>query len=105
QVTQYEYNARSNVIAVVDALNQRYTFDYDALSRTTAATRTGMQMSFAYDAAGNQTQRTDYNNMTTNYQYDALNRLTKITYPDSTTATYGYDQLSQLISAANINST
>jgi RHS repeat-associated protein len=103
RVTQYEYNARSNVTAVVDALNQRYEFDYDAVGRTTAARRAGMQMSFAYDAAGNQTQRTDHNNATTNYQYDALNRLTKITYPDSTTATYAYDQLSQLISAANIS--
>jgi RHS repeat-associated protein len=105
QVTTYEYNARSNVTAVVDALNQRYTFDYDPLSRVTAMTRAGLQMTYAYDAVGNRTQRTDYNNMTTNYQYDALNRLTKITYPDSTTATYGYDKLSQLTSAANINGT
>src|SRR5437868_5341515 len=36
QVTQYEYNARSNVTAVVDALGQRYTFSYDALGRVTA---------------------------------------------------------------------
>jgi len=105
QITQYEYNARSNVTALVDAINQRHTFDYDALSRVTTATRAGLQMSFAYDAVGNRTQRTDYNNMTTSYTYDALNRLTKITYPDASTVNYGYDKLSQLTSAANINGT
>lgn len=105
QITQYEYNARSNVTALVDAINQRYTFDYDALGRVTAATRAGLIMSFAYDAGGNRTQRTDYNNMTTSYLYDALNRLTMLTYPDASTVNYGYDKLSQLTSAANINGT
>jgi RHS repeat-associated protein len=105
QVTQYEYNPRSNVTAVVDALSQRYEFVYDALSRVTSATRAGFQMSFAYDAVGNRTQRTDYNNMATNYTYDALNRLTKITYPDTTNATYAYDTLSRLTSAVNLNGT
>ena len=105
QTTQYEYNARSNMTAVVDALGQRYTFDYDALGRVNAATRAGMMMTIAYDAAGNRTQRTDFNNLMTNYTYDALNRLTKITYPDGSTATYAYDKLSQLTAAANINGT
>ncbi len=105
KLTQYEYNPRSNVTAVVDALGQRYEFGYDALSRVTAATRAGTVMSFVYDAVGNRTGRTDYNNMTTGYTYDALNRLTKITYPDASTVNYGYDKLSQLTSAANLNGT
>lgn len=105
QVTQYEYNPRSNLTALVDAINQRYTYDYDALSRVTTATRAGFQMTFAYDAVGNRTSRTDFNNMTTAYTYDARNRLTKITYPDASTATYGYDKLSQLTGATNINGT
>jgi len=105
QITQYEYNARSNVTALVDALGQRYEFAYDTLSRVTSATRAGVQMSFAYDEAGNLIQRTDYNNMPTGYTYDALNRLTNITYPDATTATYAYDKLSRLTSAANLNGT
>ena len=105
QITQYEYNPRSNVTAVVDALSQRYTFDYDALSRIATAMHAGLQMSFVYDAVGNRTQRTDFNNMTTGYGYDALNRLTNITYPDASTVTYGYDKLSQMNSAANINGT
>jgi YD repeat-containing protein len=58
-------------------------------------------MSFVYDAAGNRSQRTDYNNAVTNYTSDALNRLTNISYPDLTAATYGYDELSRLTTATN----
>ena len=105
QTTQYEYNARSNMTAVVDALGQRYTFAYDTLGRVNAATRAGLMMTVAYDAAGNRTQRTDFNNLVTNYAYDALNRLETITYPDSSTTTYAYDSISQLTAATNINGT
>ena len=104
-MTQYEYNPRSNVTAVVDALSQHYEFVYDALSRVTSATRAGMMMSFAYDAVSNRIQRTDYNNLTSSYAYDALKRLTTITYPDTSTATYSYDALSQLKTATNLNGT
>ena len=52
-------------------------------------------MTFAYDAVGNRSQRTDYNNAVTNYTSDALNRLTTIGYPDTTSATYGYDVLAR----------
>lgn len=101
QVTQYEYNARSNMTAVVDALNQRYTFAYDALGRVTGTARGAATMSYAYDAVGNRTQRTDYNGAVTGYTYDNLNRLTQIAYPDTTTATYAYDALSRLTGATN----
>lgn len=103
QATQYEYNARSNVTAVVDALNQRYTFAYDALGRVKGATRGGVSMSYAYDADGNRTQRTDYNGAVTSYTYDNLNRLTQIAYPDTTTAAYAYDAISRLTTATNQN--
>jgi RHS repeat-associated protein len=105
QFTQYEYNARSQMTAVVDALNQRYEFAYDPLGRVTQVTRGGISMSYGYDAVGNRTQRTDYNNATTNYAYDNLNRLTTITYPDTSTMTYAYDQLSRLTTATNVNGT
>ena len=105
QVTQYEYNARSQTTAVVDALNQRYEFAYDALGRVTQVTRGSLSMSNVYDAVGNRTSRTDYNNQTTNYTYDNLNRLTTTTYPDTSTVSYSYDQLSRLASATNANGT
>jgi RHS repeat-associated protein len=105
QITQYEYNARSQTTAVVDALSQRYEFAYDALGRETQVTRGSISMSYGYDAVGNRTSRTDYNNATTNYAYNNLNRLTTVTYPDTTTVSYSYDQLSRLASATNANGT
>lgn len=105
QMTQYEYNARSQMTAVVDATSQRYTFAYDPLGRVTQSGRGGISMSYVYDAVGNRTGRTDYNNATTAYAYDNLNQLTTITYPDATTATYAYDVLSRLESATNANGT
>jgi RHS repeat-associated protein len=105
QATQYEYNARSETTAVVDALGQRYEFAYDKLGRVTQTTRAGASMTFAYDAAGNRTERRDYNGALTTYAYDALNRLTGVSYPDTTSATYGYDKLSRLTSATNQHGT
>jgi RHS repeat-associated protein len=98
-----EYNARSQMTSLVDAVNQRYEFVYDALGRVTQEKEGTATKSFAYDAPGNRTQRTDYNNATANYTYDTLNRLTNIAYPDNTSATYNYDALSRLSSAANGN--
>jgi RHS repeat-associated protein len=105
KTTAYEYNARSQQTAVVDAGNQRYEFVYDALGRRTQEKKGTATMSFVYDAAGNRSQRTDYNSVVTNYAYDALNRLTTISYPDITSATYGYDVLSRLTAAANATGT
>jgi YD repeat-containing protein len=105
KTTSYEYNARSQQTAVVDANNQRYEFGYDALGHRTLEKKGTATMSFVYDAAGNRSQRTDYNNAVTNYTSDALNRLTNISYPDLTAATYGYDELSRLTTATNANGT
>ena len=103
QATQFEYNARSQRTAVVDALNQQYSFVSDPLGRITQSTRAGTSMNYTYDAVGNVTQRTDYNGAITTYVHDDLNRLSTINYPDSTTASYGYDELSRLTSAVNQN--
>jgi RHS repeat-associated protein len=101
QVTQFQYNARSQQTQVSDALGQQYTFSYDPLGRTLQSTRAGTSKSYVYDAVGNLTQRTDYNGAITTYVYDDLNRLTTINYPDSTSATYDYDTLSRLTAATN----
>jgi RHS repeat-associated protein len=105
KVTSYEYNARSQMTAVVNAINQRYEFVHDALGRPTQEKKGALTKSFVYDAAGNRTQRTDFNGAVTNYSFDALNRLTTIGYPDTTSATYGYDALSRLATATNPNGT
>lgn len=101
KTTAYEYNARSQMTAVVDPLSQRYEFVYDPLDRVTQEKMGTATKSFVYDAAGNRSQRTDYNGAITNYSYDVLNRLTTISYPDTTSATYGYDVLSRLTTATN----
>ena len=101
KTTAYEYNGRSQRTAVVDAIDQRFEFVYDPLGRVTQEKKGTATKSFVYDAVGNRTQRTDYNNAITNYTYDALNRLTTIGYPDTTSVTYGYDVLSRLTTAAN----
>jgi RHS repeat-associated protein len=105
KVTAYEYNARSQLTAVVDAINQRYEFVYDPLGSVTQNIKGTDTMSFVYDGAGNRSQRTDYNGAVTNYSYDALNHLTTISYPDTTSATYGFDVLSRLTTATNQNGT
>jgi RHS repeat-associated protein len=98
--TQFEYNARSQMTAVIDALTQRYDFTYDALGRQLTQTKAGSTMAYEYDAVGNRTKRTDYLSQITNYTYDNLNRLTNITYPDATeNITLTYDVISQLTKA------
>jgi RHS repeat-associated protein len=101
KTTAYEYNARSQMTAVVDTISQRYEFVYDPLGRVTQNKKGTATMSFVYDAAGNRSQRTDYNGAITNYSFDALNHLTTISYPDTTSASYGYDVLSRLTTATN----
>lgn len=101
KITAYEYNERSQRTAVVDAISQRYEFLYDPMGRVTQEKKGMATKSFVYDAAGNRSQRTDYNGAISNYSYDALNRLTTISYPDTTSATYGYDVLSRLTTATN----
>jgi YD repeat-containing protein len=50
--TNFEYNTRSQLTKVKDALNQEYVFTYDPLGRTLSQTRAGTTMSFEYDAVG-----------------------------------------------------
>jgi RHS repeat-associated protein len=101
KTTAYEYNARSQKTAVVDAISQRYEITYDPLGRVTQEKKGTATKSFVYDAVGNRSQRTDFNGAVTNYTHDALNRLTTISYPDTTSATYGYDVLSRMTTATN----
>jgi YD repeat-containing protein len=48
KLTQFEYNLRSHLTKVKDALNQEYVFTYDALSRELTQTRAGTARSYQY---------------------------------------------------------
>jgi YD repeat-containing protein len=88
--------------AVIDALNQRYEFQYDPLGRTLSQTKAGLTMSYSHNAVGSRISRTDYKGVTTNYQYDALHRLRNIIYPNaSENISFTYDALSRLNTATN----
>lgn len=107
EVTTTKYNQRFQNTEVKDALNQIYTFSYDALGRKLSQTRAGATMSFEYDAVGNSTKRTDYGGRETTYEYDVLNRLKKINYLPANssvpieTAEYTYDDISRVKTAVN----
>ncbi|MGA2482628.1 MAG: RHS repeat-associated core domain-containing protein [Candidatus Acidiferrales bacterium] len=51
---------------------------------------------YAYDAIGNLTGKTDRKGQTITYIYDQLNRLTQKAYPDSTAVNYTHDNDSRL---------
>ncbi len=52
---------------------------------------------YAYDALGNLTAKTDRKGQAINYVYDALNRMTQKSYPDSTSVEYVYDLVGKVM--------
>ncbi|MGH9966426.1 MAG: RHS repeat domain-containing protein [Pyrinomonadaceae bacterium] len=113
QATNFEYNARSQNTAVVDALNQRYTFVYDSLGQVTQMTRASLSLSFVYDNNGNLKSKGDTSGQW-DYLWDAENRLLEAHWPHdpaggggegeipgppplSYTVTYQYDALGRRI--------
>ncbi len=52
---------------------------------------------YAYDAIGNLTAKTDRKGQTITYLYDALNRMTQKSYPDSTSVEYVYDLVGKVM--------
>ena len=70
---------------------------YDAFGRVTqTAFPSSLVETYAYDAVGNLTSKTDRKGQTIEYVYDALNRLTYKGYPDSTGVDYVYDLVGKI---------
>ena len=99
QPTNYDYDAKGNLVTVTQGQQTRI-FGFSSLSRMTSSKNPETSNSsdvpiattFAYDANGNLTQRTDARGVVTTYVYDALDRMTSRSYSDTTPAvTYGYD--------------
>ncbi|HEX8642005.1 MAG TPA: hypothetical protein VF704_12740, partial [Allosphingosinicella sp.] len=110
--TQYTTNGR--VANVLDANNNRTTYEYDGFDRLVRTryptTPVGSQNSSQFDdevltldANGNVTNRAMRNNNSIAYEYDALNRLwTKDpSAAGEPTVTYNYDNLGRLASATD----
>ena len=97
-VTNYEYDARSN-LRQVNQGEQTRLFNYDSLSRLLSATSPESGDSngngatfYTYDKASNLIERRDPRNLITSYTYDSLNRLATKSYSDGTPpVSYFYD--------------
>ena len=91
--TFYSYDVLNNLTRVeqhgdtTDSTQWRIrTFSYDSLSRLTQSNNPEAgQLSFTYDAAGNNITRSDARGITITNTFDMLNRLTKRQYSDGST--------------------
>jgi RHS repeat-associated protein len=113
-VTRFEYDtvggASANLIAVIDALNNRTEFAYDPNGRQVQKTDpNGDVTRFEYDPVGNRTAVLraygTQAQVRDEYSYDPLNRLSSITRAKGTTSEvtvrYGYDPNGNVIDVEN----
>jgi RHS repeat-associated protein len=96
--TQFEYDLWDNLIALIDAENQRTEFEYYADGTLWKERRPmGEETTYEYDPstgsgqAGRLWKVTDAKNQTTEYGYDAQSRIETIAYADGKTVTLSYD--------------
>jgi RHS repeat-associated protein len=77
--TRYTYDEAGNQTAQIDALGRTNTFGFNLLSQRVWHTMPGGQTEwFAYNAAGNLVQHTNFNGLVITNEYDLMNRLTNI---------------------------
>ena len=91
-VTQFGYDANSNLLTVTDAKSQQTVYIYSNMNRT--STRKDPLLNtetYTYDNNGNLATVLDRKSQTTTYTYDALDRRTKATFQDGTSTNYTYD--------------
>ncbi|HWR60163.1 MAG TPA: RHS repeat-associated core domain-containing protein, partial [Clostridia bacterium] len=95
--TSYEYydNGSRKSIVYPNGAREDYTYYDDGLLKTLVNKNPGGAVidscSYTYDAAHNQTTKTDSKGVT-RYEYDSLNRLSKVTEPGGKTTSYLYDK-------------
>ncbi|GAB3356221.1 RHS repeat-associated core domain-containing protein [Lysobacter tyrosinilyticus] len=91
--TQFQYDARDHLTAVIDPKGLTTGYTYNGLGDLTqlSSPDTGVT-GYTYDNAGNRKTQTDARGVTATLGYDALNRLVSVSYPDSSlNVGYSYD--------------
>ncbi len=128
-ITTYGYDTLNRLNGLANSWAGSFGFSYDALSRRTQLTRpNGITTNYAYDsvshllsvlhqaglntldgagytydAAGNRTAKTNYQNgITSTYSYDPLYELTQVTQGTSTTESYSYDAVGNRLSSSGV---
>jgi len=123
RVTNLTYPSRTNYTFSYDALSRRTqltrpngvttNYQYDTLSRLTSilhqitsksGTTTLDGATYAYDAAGNRTSKTDKRtNVTSTFSYDPLYELTQVLQGSTTTESYSYDSVGNRLSSLGVS--
>jgi len=98
RATQYFYNARGDVIQIVDAQNNQTLIDYDLRFRKPVRVQNalGNVTTMVYDAKGNLTSLTDAENETTTFTYTAQGQLETVTDPLGRVSRFAYDSLDRV---------
>jgi RHS repeat-associated protein len=129
-INTYRYDTLNLLNGITNSWAGTFGFGYDALSRRTSLTRpngvntsygydsvsrllsvlhqTGSTTldgaSYAYDAAGNRTSKTNHlNNVTEAYTYDSLYELTQVVQGATTTENYSYDLVGDRLSSLGVS--
>ena len=91
-VTQFGYDANSNLLTVTDAKSQQTVYTPNNMNRTTTRRDPLLRTeTYTYDNNENLATVLDRKSQTTTYTYDPLNRRTKATFQDGTSTNYTYD--------------
>ncbi len=103
--TTYTYDSNGNRISMEypNGVKEEYTYYEDNLLKALVNKKADGSIidsySYTYDAAHNQTSKTDAKG-TTSYTYDSLNRLEKVVEPDGKTTTYTFDKAGNRLTEA-----
>lgn len=91
-ITRYVYDEQGNKTQQIDALNRVTEWTYDKQGRNlTRKLPMGQVETFGYNAEGERTSHTTFNNEQMTYAYDDLGRIDTITFPDLRTRTFTCD--------------
>ena len=105
-----QFDARGNLLAITDRLNQRSHFEYDPVFNNVTKTTDKLDRvtTLSYDARGNLTSVTDPLNRTTTYTNNEFGQVTSITDPLGHATRFEYDaqgNMSARIDALNNRTT